>query len=240
MIKVIGFDADDTLWEYEYIYHQTKPKITKILGDGYDYETLFHRIDQAEVGNISLYGYGIKSFALTMLEYVARLSPQPIDGEKLLNLIKMIQDMLEEEYPINPYAERTLGELSSKFELILITKGEGYEQERKIERSGLAGYFKAIEVVSYKTEATYRKVLEKNRIAPENFLMVGNSLKSDVLPVLNIGGSAVHIPHEIAWFHEDVSDDEREAATYYQLEHLGQLRELVEGLADGSEPNSFS
>ncbi len=223
MIKVIGFDADDTLWDYEYIYHEAKLKIAKILGNHENYDQLFYQLDQAEVHNISLYGYGIKSYALSMLENVARYTGQSFDSKMLIQLIELIREMLTEDFPINPYAEDVLSALSSKYELILITKGEGYEQERKVERSGLAGYFNAVEVVSYKTEETYRRVLQRNGTAPDNFLMVGNSLKSDVLPVINIGGKAVHIPHEIAWFHEDVTEQESEAANYDQIEHLGLL-----------------
>lgn len=231
MIKAIGFDADDTLWDYEHIYHDVKPKIAKILGNGYDYDQLFHQLDQAEVRNISLYGYGIKSYALSMLENVARFSEHPIESNKLLDLIELIREMLKTNFKINPYAAETLSTLSAEYELILITKGETYEQERKIERSGLAGYFTAVEVVSYKTEDAYRKVLLRNGIAPENFLMVGNSLKSDILPVIRIGGKAVHIPHEVAWFHEDVTQAEKETIEYAQIEHLGQLPALIQNLS---------
>ena len=223
MIKVIGFDADDTLWDYEYIYHQAKPKIAKILGDNGNYDDLFYQLDQAEVENIKLYGYGIKSYALSMLENVARYTGPAFDSEKLIQLIQLIREMLTENFPVNPYAEEVLSTLSAEYEMILITKGEGYEQERKVERSGLAGYFKSIEVVSFKTDETYRRVLEKLRIAPEDFLMIGNSLKSDVLPVINIGSKAVHIPHEIAWFHEEITEQEKFSAEYGQIEHLGQL-----------------
>lgn len=230
MIKVIGFDADDTLWDYEILYHQVKPKIIQILGDGIVSDQLFDQLDQAEVSNIPLYGYGIKSYALSLIETVARLSGRPIDSAKLLKLVELIRQMLNTEFETNPYAEDTLAKLSASYELILITKGETYEQERKIERSGLAGYFTAVEIVSYKTEAAYRNVLKRNGITPENFLMVGNSLKSDILPVIRIGGSAVYIPHEQTWFHEQVTEAETEAVEYDQLEHLGQLPDLLEGL----------
>jgi len=227
MIKVIGFDADDTLWDYEYIYHEAKPKIAQILGQGYDFDQLFSQLDQAEVSNISFYGYGVKSFALSMLESVAMFSEKPIESTKLLALIGLIKEMLNANFEINPYAHETLRILSSRFKLILITKGEAYEQERKIERSGLIDYFTSVEVVSHKTEDTYRAVISRQGIAPQNFLMVGNSLKSDVLPVVRIGGMAVHIPHEVAWFHEEVPDKDKILIDYDQLEHLGQLPEFV-------------
>ncbi len=230
MIKAIGFDADDTLWDYEHIYREAKPKIAHILGEGYDYGQLFYKLDQAEVRNIDLYGYGVKSFALSMLENVARFSKRPLESDKLLKLIDLIKDMLNTNFKITPYAEEALSTLSAAYELILITKGESYEQERKIERSGLAGFFAAVEVVSYKTEDTYRKVLLRNGIAPENFLMVGNSLKSDILPVIRIGGKAVHIPHEVAWFHEEITEAEMSSIEYGQLEHLGQLPAYVNQL----------
>lgn len=234
MIKVIGFDADDTLWDYEHIYNDAKPRIAEILGDGYDYEQLFYQLDQAEVRNISLYGYGIKSYALSMLENVARQSKSAIETKKIVQLIEMIRDMLQTEFKINPHAHETLNNLSQRFTLILITKGETYEQGRKIEKSGLAKYFRVIEIVGYKTEDSYRKILDRNGINPSEFLMVGNSLKSDILPVVRIGGQAVHIPHEVAWFHEDVTDAERKTVEYSQLENLGELVGFVEQLAADS------
>ena len=227
MITTIGFDADDTLWDYEYIYNQVNPKIANILGDGYNSEKLFRRLGEVEVHNIPLYGYGIKSYALSLIETVARSSGQPIDNKKLIKLIELIREMLDTHFNVMPLAEETLSELSSAYDLILITKGEAYEQERKIERSGLAGYFKAIEIVSFKTEDTYRKVLKKKCISPENFVMVGNSLKSDILPTIGIGAKAIYIPHEQVWFHEQVSDVEALKARYKQVKHLGQLPEFI-------------
>lgn len=230
MITTIGFDADDTLWDYEHIYHDAKPKIAEILGDGYDYKELFYQLDQAEVRNISLYGYGIKSFALSMLEKVVQHSHPVIETEKILRLIDLIRDMLQTTFQVHPAAQKTLEFLSQRFELILITKGETYEQGRKIERSGLAKYFSAVEIVGFKTQETYRQLLDKHGVNPKNFLMVGNSLKSDVLPVVKIGGQAVHIPHEVAWFHEEINSDEQEEIDYYQLENLEQLVDHINHL----------
>jgi putative hydrolase of the HAD superfamily len=230
MIKWIGFDADDTLWDYEIIYHQAKDKITKILGDGYNTEQLLEKLDDLEIKNIPLYGYGIKSYALSLFELLASSSTNSIQPVILSKFISMIKDMLNTDFKINPHAEKTLAMLSSRFNLILITKGEGYEQSRKIEKSGLVDFFSEIEVVSQKTEATYHQVLKRYQIAAQNFLMVGNSLKSDILPVVQIGGSAVHIPHEQAWFHEDVPEEERAKFKYKQLEHLGELPLYIEKL----------
>ncbi len=230
MITTIGFDADDTLWDYEHIYNDIKPKIMEILGEGYDYEKLFYQLDQAEVSNISLYGYGIKSFALSMLEKVAQHSPTQIDSEKIVRLIHLIRGMLQTEFRIHPAAKDVLAALSQKFELILITKGETYEQGRKIDRSGLAQFFISKEIVGYKTEHTYQEILRRSKVDPNEFLMVGNSLKSDILPVVKIGGQAIHIPHEIAWFHEEISDAEKETINYHQLEDLGQLPEFINQL----------
>jgi len=228
MITVIGFDADDTLWDYEIIYHRARPKIAKILGDGFDLEQLFSQLDQAEIRNIPLYGYGIKSYALSLIETVARLTDQPITGGTLLELVELIRQMLSSELEINPYAGETLAKLSASYPLILITKGEPYEQENKVERSGLSGYFETVEIVSHKTTEAYRQILKRHGVAPENFLMVGNSLKSDILPVIALGGKAVHISHHQTWFHEQVDETETEAVEFGQLEHLGQLPGYIE------------
>jgi putative hydrolase of the HAD superfamily len=231
MIHWIGFDADDTLWDYEIIYHQAKHKIAKILGDDYDTDQLLEKLDDLEIKNIPLYGYGIKSYALSLFELLAGSSSKSIQPEILSKIISMIKEMLNTDFKINPYAEETLAKLSPRFDLVLITKGEGYEQGRKIERSGLAGFFSEVEVVSQKTEATYRKVLQRYQIAAQNFLMVGNSLKSDIVPVVQIGGSAVHIPHEQAWFHDHVPEEDMLTVEYKQLEHLGELPAYIEQLA---------
>jgi putative hydrolase of the HAD superfamily len=231
MIKIIGFDADDTLWDYEYIYHQAKDKVAAIMGDRFASEQFFAQLDETEIRHIPLYGFGVKSYALSLIESIARHSDQPLTSRTLLALIEHIKQMLNTEFKPYPYAKKILEELAASYPLILITKGEAYEQERKIERSGLAEYFTALEIVSHKTEATYRRVLERHNVSAQDFLMVGNSLKSDVLPVIRIGGQAVLIPHEQTWFHEDITDEEREAVNYYQLEHLGQLPELIERIA---------
>jgi len=236
MIQWIGFDADDTLWDYEIIYQQAKEKIAQILGgqilgDDFAVDDFLTQLDEFEVQNIPLFGYGIKSYGLSLIELLASTAPDPIEPKILADLISMIKDMLNTKFRISPYAVDTLARLSKNYALILITKGEGYEQERKIESSGLAKFFNQVEVVSQKTEATYRKILDTYQISTENFLMVGNSLKSDIVPVVNIGASAVHIPHKVAWFHEEVPADELGSLKYEQLDHLGQLAAYVETFA---------
>jgi len=225
MLEYIGFDADDTLWEYEILYHRAKPQIVQLLGGDQDPEELNRQLDEIEIGNLPIYGYGIKSFALSMIEAAARLSNGPINNQVLLQLISLAQEMLLSEIELLQYTETTLQVLSERYKLILITKGELSEQERKIERSGIAGYFKHIEIVSNKTPETYRTILSRYGIFSDQFLMVGNSLKSDILPVVEIGGQAVYIPNEKTWIHEQV--DGSKDGNYIQLEHLGQLLDYL-------------
>lgn len=232
-IDVIGFDADDTLWDYEILYHQAKPEVMRLFGADLDPDSLGNLLDNIEVDNLPLYGYGIKSYALSMIEAFTKQADGPIDKENLAELINVFKTMLTTKLKINLYAKDTLAELSNQYRLMLLTKGDLHEQERKIQQSGLTEYFDYIEIVSQKKEANYRNVLAKYDIAPAHFLMVGNSLKSDVLPVVRIGSNAVYIPHADTWIHElvpvpDVDEDQG----YTQLEHLGLLPDHLQALSE--------
>lgn len=233
MIDVIGFDADDTLWHNEIIYHQAKDQILQLLKPYQSPETIEQRLDEIEIGNLRYYGYGIKSFGLSMVEAVVDLSNGRISGEELREVIEIVKWMLRKDVELDEYVEETLAVLSSRHDLMLITKGDLFEQERKIKRSGLDGHFRFIEVVGEKTQASYRRVLEKYAIDPARFLMVGNSLRSDILPVLRIGGRAVYIPHDLTWSHEKVEAPEGEGVGYDELANLGELPGYLERLFGG-------
>ena len=228
MIEVIGFDADDTLWHNEVLYHQAKEELGQILAGYRHPKEVKDRLDQTEVTNIKYYGYGIKSFTLSMIETAAQVSEGRVTAKEIDAIIIIAKRMLTAPVDLVDGVETTLGSLSGSYKLMLITKGDQFEQERKISISGISHYFDYLEVVGEKSEASYRKILGQYNLDPARFLMVGNSLRSDVLPVLKIGGQAVYIPNEQTWFHENASQDEIREVEYAELERLSQLPEYLE------------
>lgn len=230
MIEVIGFDADDTLWHNEVLYHQAKEELGQILAGYRHPKEVKDRLDQTEVTNIKYYGYGIKSFTLSMIETAAQISEGRVTAKEIDAIIIIAKRMLTAPVDLVDGVETTLESLSGKYKLMLITKGDQFEQERKISISGISHYFDYLEVVGEKSEASYRKILGQYNLDPARFLMVGNSLRSDVLPVLKIGGQAVHIPNEQTWFHENASQEEIEDYEYSQLARLIELPKYMVSL----------
>ncbi|MDA9703153.1 HAD family hydrolase [Paracoccaceae bacterium] len=199
--QIIGFDADDTLWENEVFFQRAQMQFIELHPNIIDPEEV---ILQIEKENIKFYGYGIKGFILSLLEASVRYSNNQPDFQNIDKIIKIGKDMLAQTIQLLPEVEETLQHLSEHYTLIIITKGDLLDQQKKIEKSGLLKYFSSTEIVSEKDEKTYLEILEKNNISPKDFLMVGNSLKSDVLPVSNIGGTGIYIPHKFTWKHEEV------------------------------------
>jgi putative hydrolase of the HAD superfamily len=226
MIKTIAFDADDTLWHNETLYTVAQEKFARLLAAYRDPADIERELYDTEMRNLRLFGYGIKSFTLSMIETAIELSDGYINGNEVQTIIDYAKEMLQA--PVRPFKDvrRVLEQLSGNFQLILITKGDLFEQETKIARSGLASYFQGIEIVSEKTAEVYIKLLAKYTVKPHQFLMVGNSLRSDILPVLETGGQAVHIPYEITWAHEIV-DEEEDHKPYHFLNQISSLPELV-------------
>jgi Predicted hydrolase (HAD superfamily) len=174
---------------------------------------------QIEKKNIKFYGYGIKGFILSLLEASVQLSNNQPDFQNIDKIIKIGKDMLTQTTQLLPDVEESLRHLSEHYTLIMITKGDLLDQQRKVQESGLLKYFSSIEIVSEKDEQTYLEILEKNNISPQDFLMVGNSLKSDVLPVRNIGGTGIYIPHKFTWKHEEVDSN-------FDLERVVELKNI--------------
>ena len=226
---VIAFDADDTLWENEYLYSQAKEKFLNLLSECTDREACGRRLDELEMGNVRYYGYGIKSFILSMIEAALELSNGQVAAEKIAAILGIARQMLSADVLLIDGVGEVLESLAQRYPLMLITKGDPSEQRPKIIHSGLADYFRWVEVVHEKAPEVYRTLLERYAIRAERFLMVGNSLRSDILPVLEIGGQAVYIPYAHTWAHENVTDEP--AGAYATLENLRQLPALVEQLA---------
>ena len=218
--KIIGFDADDTLWENEVFFQQAQMQFIKLHPHIKDPEEV---ILQIEKENIKFYGYGIKGFILSLLEASVRYSNNQPNFQNIDKIIKIGKDMLAQTIQLLPEVEETLRHLSEHYTLIMITKGDLLDQQRKIEKSGLSKYFSYIEIVSEKDEQTYLEILKKNNTLPKHFLMVGNSLKSDVLPVRKIGGTAIYIPHKFTWKHEEV-DSTFESEGVVELKTISALK----------------
>jgi putative hydrolase of the HAD superfamily len=226
-IDVIAFDADDTLWHNETLYADAQARYQELLA-AYDGDhAVLDELYETEMANLSCFGYGIKSFALSMIETAIRLSGGEISAGEIQGIINIAKEMKQAPVSLLEHVEDVIRALSGTHRLMLITKGDLLDQERKIAYSGLAPYFESVEVVTEKTADVYRALLARHRIAPERFVMVGNSLRSDVLPVVSLGARAVHIPYHITWAHETVSVHPHEAQRYLELEHIGLLPELV-------------
>ena len=230
MIDLIAFDADDTLWHNEHLYYHAKKTLPEILANYGEPDAIRASLDQTEVHNIEYYGYGIKSFALSMIEVATDVSGGRVTGNEISEIITIAKNMLRAPVELVPEAADTLKNLSAQYDLMLITKGDLFEQERKIGISKISNCFRYLEVVGEKSEATYRRILGKYNCDPSGFMMVGNSLRSDILPVLGIGGQAVYIPNEHTWFHENASQAEIGEVEYTELERLSQLPEYLQQL----------
>lgn len=230
-LEVVAFDADDTLWHNETLYLDAKGRYGELLSSYQEPEKVLQILDENEYQNVSIYGYGTKSFVLSMIETAIELSGGNITGHLMREILAIGRQMLSGEVQLFEYAEQVVAELSAGHPLMLITKGDAIEQGRKIEKSGLARYFHYIEIVADKTAEVYRTILRRYGLDAAGFLMVGNSLRSDILPVLEIGGQAVYIPYEHTWIHELAVESEIAKNGYYELKHLGQLPALIEKLS---------
>jgi putative hydrolase of the HAD superfamily len=227
-LQLVAFDADDTLWLTEPGYSAAQEKLQQLLEPYVELDALAQAVYETEMRNMPLYGYGAKPFILSMIETAIELSAGEISARDVRRIIDIGRDMLNAPLSLLPGARETLERLAPAHNLILITKGDIFDQEGKLARSGLAGLFRAVEIVGEKDEATYARILARHGVEPGGFLMVGNSLRSDVLPVLAIGGRAVHIPYHITWLHETVDEARLPKDGYFTLENIGQLPELLE------------
>ncbi len=231
MFDLIAFDADDTLWHNELLYERTQTRLTELLSDYAAEETVIQQLYQTEMQNLEYYGYGIKSFTLSMIEMAVEISQGTISGSQVEQIIGFAKEMLTSEVQLLDHVAETVEALSRSYKLMVLTKGDLRDQQWKLSHSGLGDYFHYVEIVSDKGEQTYTALLKKYGITPRRFLMVGNSLRSDVLPVVAIGGQAVHVPYHLTWQHEIVDSVAIEQNGYYELEHLGQLPGLLTNIS---------
>jgi len=231
MIEIIAFDADDTLWHNEVLYQDAQKELQQILSAWAQPQAVAARLNEIAMRNLPIYGYGIKAFVLSMIEAAYLVSTGEVTGEEIGKILTIGRSMLQAEITLFPHVEYTLRCLSRSFRLMVITKGDPLDQIRKIERSGLNGYFSLIEVIHDKTRDAYQNILNKYHINPKSFIMVGNSLRSDVVPILELGGVAVHIPADTTWEHENIPDFNAAQNGYYRLETIKQLPQLIEDIS---------
>lgn len=218
-LKVIAFDADDTLWINEPYFQETEDKFCALLEDYLPHHTIRQELFKTEMQNLGLYGYGIKGFMLSMVETAQRISDNRVSSTIIEKILQLGKDQLDRPVELLDGMEETLHLLKKKYRLVLATKGDLLDQERKLKKSSLESYFHHIEIMSDKQQADYQKLIRHLDIDPFDFLMIGNSLKSDVLPVLAIGGHAIHIPYHSTWAHEQV-EEKIEHPNFRQAENI--------------------
>ncbi|MBP8000658.1 MAG: HAD family hydrolase [Chloroflexi bacterium] len=231
MFALIAFDADDTLWHTESLYVDVKGKLKELLAPYHEPEWVEDRLYETEMRNLKVFGYGIKAFTLSMIETAIELTEGRISGREIHQVIQLAKEMVSADIQLLPHVADTVATLAQNYPLMIITKGDLLDQEAKIAKSGLGPYFRHVEIVSHKNRATYETILNRHSITPERFLMVGNSLPSDILPVLELGGYGVHIPHAVTWAHEAAAAPTNQPK-FHQLDHLGHLPPLVHRLSN--------
>lgn len=228
-IRVIGLDADDTLWHNEIIFERVHERYRALLARYHPASIVDHTLLATERRNLDLYGYGIKGYTLSSIETAIELSGGAISAKEISLLLEIGREMLAHPVELLEHAKACVETLAQSHRLLLITKGDLRDQQRKLTKSGLAPFFAGVEIVSEKDEPTYTDILARHQVPPAEFMMVGNSLKSDVLPVLAIGGAAVHIPYALLWPLERAAVVPSAPGRFFQLESIRQLPELLGG-----------
>ena len=231
-IKVIAFDADDTLWVNEPIFKKAHEDFAEIVCEWIKSNDIEAELYKTEIQNIPIYGFGIKGFTLSMIETSIRVSHGQINTDQISKIINIGKEMHNHPVELLPEVENTLKTLSGDYRLIVATKGDLLEQQRKLKRSNLEKYFHHVEVMSDKTPAQYQRLIKHLDIAPESFLMIGNSIRSDILPALDIGGYAIHVPYYLSWIHEQVDDFDTNRPRFMECERLSDIVDHL--LASGS------
>ena len=225
--RVIGFDADDTLWHNENIFEQVHERYRVLLARYHPAATVDRTLFATEMKNLALYGYGVKGFMLSAIETAIELTDGRISAEEIRTLLALGRGMIEHPVELLDGVAETLAALAATHRLLIITKGDLRDQERKLAKSGLREFFQHVEILSEKDEAAYASVLRRHGIAAEEFLMVGNSLKSDILPVLALGGAGAHVPYHLTWGHERVDQPPVAPGRFFQLAGLRELPALL-------------
>jgi putative hydrolase of the HAD superfamily len=225
-LKVIAFDADDTLWVNEPYFRHTEEQFYNLLGGYSSQHELERELLKTEIENLALYGYGIKGFILSMIEAALRITNNTLSTGVVAEIIELGKQMLNQPIELLDGVEDVLKSLKGKYRLVVATKGDLLDQERKLKKSALSHYFHHIEIMSEKDDANYLKLIRHLDIKPEELMMVGNSLKSDILPVLKAGGYGVHVPYHITWAHEQIEH----SIEYEKFKSVIAIKDILEFL----------
>lgn len=225
----IGFDADDTLWQNEQFFRMTQERFAELLADYAAPDHLMERLLAAEKRNLGHYGFGVKGFVLSMIETAIEVTDERVPAGVIQELLRAGQDMLRHPIHLLPYAREAIEALATDYRLLLITKGDLLDQERKLAQSGLGELFEGVEIVSHKTPAVYHEIFTRHGEGPSRGLMVGNSLRSDVIPAIEAGAWGVYVPHRLTWELEH-AEPPAGHARYHELSDLAALPALVAGL----------
>ncbi len=225
-LKVVAFDADDTLWINEPYFNEAEEKFCILMENFLSHQGTSQILFQKQIENLPLYGYGIKGFVLSMIESASIISNGTINIKATDHILKIGKELLSKPIELLDNVESTLQSLQQKYKLVVATKGDLKDQHRKLHLSGLGAYFHHIEVMSDKNESDYEKLLNRLELDPQEFIMIGNSLKSDVLPVLNIGAHAVHVPFHTTWAHERI-DHEIVHPNFKTISKLSEIQEFL-------------
>ena len=226
-IRYLGLDGDDTLWHNETRFQLTQAALRDLLRRHAPDADVDTQLAEVEMRNLRLYGYGVKAFTLSMIETAIEVTDRRIPAADLEVILGWGQKMLSAPTELLDGVEAALKELSRRYELLLITMGDLFDQESKLARSGLADMFKGVEILSEKNVDAYRSVLRRRQIEPGQFVMVGNSLRSDIAPVVALGARGVHIPYPLTWHHEQVPDDAMPKEGWHRLESISELSGLL-------------
>jgi len=221
-IKVIAFDADDTLWVNEPYFQETENKFCSLLEDYLPQHSISQELFKTEIANLSLYGYGVKGYILSMIEAALRITNNTLNVIIVEKIIQYGKELLERPIEMLEGVEDVLKALSGKYRLVVATKGDLLDQERKLKKSGIEHYFHHTEIMSDKQEKDYIKLIKHLDIPPAAFVMIGNSIKSDVLPVLAAGGHGIHVPYHTTWAHEQVSHH-IDHPNFKQVSHITEI-----------------
>jgi len=228
-INLIGLDADDTLWHNEYFFKLTQKRFLELLADHADSDHAATRLFDAEKRNLAIYGFGIKGFTLSMIETAVEITDGKVPASVIQEILDAGRDLLAHPVETLPGVEDTVEKLAGTYKLVLVTKGDLFDQERKLAQSGLGDMFKAVEIVSDKNRGTYERIFRQHGAGPDHSVMVGNSMKSDVVPAIEAGGWGIFVPHEHAWALEH-AEAPIDAPRFREAAQFGDIADIIEKL----------
>ena len=230
-LTTIGFDADDTLWHNERFFRLTEERFVALLGDHAPAADVTHRLLETKLRNLQHYGFGIKGFTLSMIETAIEMTDGKVSSAAIREILSAGREMLSHPVEILPHARETLESLAGRYRILLITKGDLLDQERKLAQSGLSELFDAVEIVSDKNAATYQRIFARHGDGAERGMMVGNSVKSNIMPAIEAGSWGVHVPHDLTWAFEQ-AEAPLDHPRFKRVGHLGELADLIAAIGD--------